>query len=416
MSKSGRTCAFAATTLLTTLAAGCSSSTSETPNGGNGAGADAGAAGPLYAMMLQVYGTEDRTVYVSLSNTLDITSTNIETAREFPGVANLAAIGGKLLISSGIEPKITEFEFGANNAWIEGRSVSFSNYALSDNANFYYQFVVDPKNALLPYEGTKRIHWDPSEMAIRGSIDDTTLVPSEPNLTLEPGGNRNGVQFDGGSVLQAFFYHDNDWFTYGTKSHVIAYHPGSFAEKSVVDVACPGLSIATRDEQGNTYLSSWDLPTSTLKGTTPATCIAKFGPDNQLLTTLDPRTWTGGRFVNNFRYVGGGKAFGNVLHHEALGVTATGQLTDEQLTNVGNDGPHWKLWLFDLAKNTGVEVQGIDVPIAGGAQMATLSGRTFLFVPYQEYGRTKAFELTPDGKATLRFDTAGDVFKWVQVR
>ena len=53
---------------------------------------------------------------------------------------------------------------------------------------------------------------------------------------------------------------------------------------------------------------------------------------------------------------------------------------------------------------------------SGGAQIATLDGRSFVFVPYDSWGRTKAYELMPDGKAVMRFDTVGDVFKWIRVR
>jgi hypothetical protein len=152
------------------------------------------------------------------------------------------------------------------------------------------------------------------------------------------------------------------------------------------------------------------------KGTAPAPCIARVGADFKLAETIDPTTMTGGRFINNFRYVGNGKAFANVLHHEALGVTSPGMLTDAQLADLWMGGPHWKLWLFDMATKTGKPVDGIDVEIASGAQLSVLDGRTFLFVPYDDWGRTKAYELDADGKATLRFDTVGDVFKWVRVR
>ena len=51
-----------------------------------------------------------------------------------------------------------------------------------------------------------------------------------------------------------------------------------------------------------------------------------------------------------------------------------------------------------------------------GAQFAVLDGRTFVFVPYDNWGRTKGYELDEDGTATEHFDTVGDVFKWVRVR
>jgi hypothetical protein len=371
--------------------------------------------GPLYAMMIQVYDPEDRTVYVSLSDSLDVDSVPLSDAREFPGVANLAVIGGRLLVSSGSAPEITEFDITSHHDWVEGRRVSFASYPLSDNANFYYQFIVDHEHALLPFDGTKRILWNPSEMVIDRLLEDTTLTPSEPGLTLESGGNRNSVQY-AGAVMQTYFYHDDDWYDYGSKSHVVVYDATTFSEKRIFDVPCPGLTIATRDEGGSTYFSNWGLPSPSITGDAPATCLAKVSPAQTAVETFDLREWTDGRWVSNFRYVGNGKAFANVLHHEALGVTSPGELTSEQLDTLRESGPHWKLWLFDVAQKTGAPVGGIDVAIADGAQMAVLDDRSFVFLPYDDWGRTKAYELMTDGTAVERFDTVGDVFKWARVR
>ncbi len=395
--------------VLALLGTGCGDDATSPAAGG------ARSEAPLYAMMIQVYDPDDRTVYVSLSDTLDVDSVSLSEAREFPGVANLGAVGGRLLISSGSKPEITEFEITAEHDWVEGRTVSFASYPLSDNANFYYQFIVDDEHALLPFEGTKRILWNPSEMVIERLIEDTTLTPSEPGLTLEAGGNRNGVQYPA-SVMQTYFYHDDDWYDYGSKSQIVVYDSETFAEKRILDVGCPGLSLATRDEAGNTYFSNWGLPAPSVTGVSPATCLAKVGPDQASVETFDLREWTGGRWVSNFRYVGNGKAFGNVLHHEELGVDSPSELSANQLENLWQSGPHWKLWLFDVAAQSGAPVRGIDVAIADGAQLASLDERTFVFVPYDDWGRTKAYELMSDGTAIERFDTVGDVFKWVRVR
>jgi hypothetical protein len=370
---------------------------------------------PLYAMMIQVYDPEDRTVYVSLSNTLDIESTELESAREFASVANFAEIGGRVLVSSGSGATITEFDVSDQFDWFEGRTVGFTGYPLLDNANFYYQFVVDESHALLPYEGTSRILWNPSEMVIEGTLEDTSLPEAEPGLTREAGGNRNAVHYDA-SVMQAVFYHDDDWYDYGTRSHVIVYDEETFAEERIHDVPCPALSLATRDEQGNTYFAAWDLPTTSLLDEAPATCVAKVDADNELVDTIDLRDWTDGRAVGNFRYVGNGKAFANVLHHEVFGVQSTAELDAETLDNLWMGGPHWKLWLFDVEAGTGAPVEGIDVEMTTGAQFALIDGRTFVFVPYDDWARTKAYELAANGTATEHFDTVGDVYQWVRVR
>lgn len=370
---------------------------------------------PLYAMMIQVYDPEDRTVYLSLSNTLDISSTSLETAREFASVANFAAVAGRILVSSGSEPSITEFDVTDDFAWLERRSVSFSEYPLQDNANFYSQFLVDDEHALLPFDGTKRILWNPAEMKIERVLEDSSLESQEPRLTLEAGGNRNSVHYDS-AVVQAFHYHDDDWYDFGSESHLVVYDEDSFEEDRVLDIPCPGLSLATRDEDGNTYFATWDIPVTSLLGEAPATCIAKVDAEGELLEMLDPRDWTDGRVVNNFRYVGNGRAYASVLHHEELDASTPEELDADGIDALSTGGPHWKLWLFDVEQQTGAPVAGIDVEVGSGSQFAVVDGRTFVFVPYDDWGRTKAYELDEDGTATEHFDTVGDVFKWVRVR
>lgn len=370
---------------------------------------------PLYAMMIQVYDPQDRTVYLSLSHTLDIESTSLDSAREFASVANFAAVDGRILVSSGSKPSITEFEVSDDFHWNERRTVGFDEYPLQDNANFYYQFLVDSEHALLPFDGTKRILWNPKSMKIEGVLDDTTLESEEPRLTLEAGGNRNSVHYDA-AVMQAFHYHDDDWYDYGSRSHIVVYDEDSFEETRVLDIPCPGLSLATRDEQGNTYFGTWDVPVTSALGEAPATCIAKVDPAGELVATFDPREWTDGRLVNNFRYLGAGRAFASVLHHEELGAETPEELDADGIDALSTSGPHWKLWFFDVEKQQGEPVDGIDVAVGSGAQFAVIDERTFVFVPYDDWGRTKGYEIDADGTATEHFDTVGDVFKWVRVR
>jgi hypothetical protein len=373
---------------------------------------------PLYALMTQVYAVEDRTVYATLSDTLDLTEVDLDGSREFNGVANFAAVGGALLVSDGERPVITRFQITDEHEWIEGDQVSFADYPLGDNANFYYQFILDEHTAYMPYEGTKRIVWDPTDMAITGALDDTNLVPAFEGLTLEAGGNRDGVRYDE-AVMQALFYHDDDWFEFATLSHIAVYDPETHAEERVMDVPCPGLAIATRDDEGFTYFSTWDyMPVRALFGDAPPPCVVRVGPDLELDEdfTSDLTEWTEGRYAVNFRHVGGGLAVANVFHHEELDVDWKGELDPAIFDVVYATGPHWRLWLFDLEAGSATPVEGIDVAISSGAQVASLDGRIFVFLPYDDWSRTAAYEIGADGIATRRFDTQGDVFKWVRIR
>jgi hypothetical protein len=351
-------------------------------------------------------------------DTLDPGEVTLDGAREYPGVANFNVVGGRVLVSDGLAPTITSFEIDDGFVWHEGKTLSFADYPLGDNANWYYQFVLDAHTAYLPFDGEKRLVWDPTEMTITGVEDDSTLVFEKNELLLEAGGNRNGVAYDG-AVLQAFFYHDEDWFRFGAESLIVSYDPETHAEKSVVSAPCPGLAIATRDEVGNTYFGTWDyLSGLALYGEGPPPCVARLKPDHRLdaAFTTDLTRWTDGRYAANFRYIGKGKALANVLHHELMDVDFTAELDPEVVLNTWKTGPQWKLWLFDLEQAKAAPVEGVDVELGSGAQFAVLDGRTFIFVPFDDWSRTKVYELAADGKAREHFEVLGDVFKWLRVR
>lgn len=381
---------------------------------------DASGEAPLYAMMTQVYGTEDRTVYLSVSDTLDVKNVDLKQAREFPGVANFGAIGGRILVSSGQEPTVTEFEISDELEWTEGRTIDFSNYPLpeGDFANFYYQYVLDEHAAYLPFEKTKRIIWDPTEMKVLGTREDSDLELRMGDLELGSGGNRNAVRFDG-PVIQAFSYHDEDYLRYSDESFAVVYDEDTHEESEIIELPCPGAEMTTVDEEGNTYFGTWNyLGTLALYGDGPAPCVARVRADLTLDEdfTTDLTDSTDGRYVNNFRYVGGGKAIGNVLHHEELEADFETTFDPDVSDQISTSGSHWRLWVFDVEAGEAQPIDGIDVDVSSGAQFAVLDGRTFVFLPYDEWKRSAVYELDDEGRATKRFDVAGDVFKWVRVR
>lgn len=407
--------ALAVATCTVLVAVACGTESGDTSNDSN-VGDES--LGPVYALVTQVYGPEDRTVYFWLTDTLDPEEVTLKDAREYPGVTNLNVVGERVLVSSGQEPTITEFEIGPDLEWQEGRTLSFGRYPLYDNANWYYQFVLDEHTAYLPFDGSKRVVWDPSEMTITAVMDDSSVVFEQDTLLLEAGGNRNGVSYRD-RVLQAFFYRDEDWYEFGEESVIVAYDPETHEENDVIVAPCPGLALATLDEEGNTYFSTWDYsPGLALYGEAKAPCAVKVTSDGELdeSWTTDFLDQTDGRFVMNFRYVGDGKAIANVLHDEELEIDRDGPSDIDVILSLWETGPHWKLWMFDLQSDSAWPIEGINVELGSGAQFAVLDGRTFVFVPFDDWSRTKVYELDDDGVAREHFEILGDVFKWVRVR
>jgi len=376
-----------------------------------------GGTGPVYALMTQVYDADDRNVYVLVTNTLDPSDVSLRGAREYPGVANLEAVGGRLMISSGEAPIITSFEIGDDLAWTEVGQISFQAYGLSD-ANFFGHFVIDEHTTYLPFERTKRILWNPADLEITGVREDSNVPLTRNGLLLDGGGNRNSVVYDG-AVMRSFFYHDDLWYDFGPDSLIAKYDPVTHEETDVLTAPCPGLDIATRDKDGYTYFSTWDYsPARALYGVGPKPCVVRVTPELQLdaAFTTDFTSWTDGRYVMNFRYIGDGKAIGNVLHHEETGIDFSAPYDALAVETLWESGPLWRLWLFDVETETAQPIEGIDADISSGGQFAVLDGRTFLFLPIDDWARTRVYELDADGRARFHFEIEGDVFKWVRVR
>src|SRR5262245_26485181 len=81
---------------------------------------EASMTGPVYALASTVFSaTGDRSVYFTTTNSLDVPELSLDGAREYGGVANYAAVNGRLLISSGEAPTITAYDVDDAMSWHE---------------------------------------------------------------------------------------------------------------------------------------------------------------------------------------------------------------------------------------------------------------------------------------------------------
>jgi hypothetical protein len=373
---------------------------------------DGGEEGPVYVMMTQVYTTDDRIIYFSTSDTLDIDGVSFADSTEAPGVANFTALGGKLYISSGEQPKITQYDVLPDRSLEPTGEISFGAYPLGDNANFYYHYIVDENLVYLPYETSKRVAWSPSEMTILSDETTSEIPLTDGGLALNSGGNRTGVKYPSGPVAQPFFYTNDTWEEFGPDSPIATYDTSSHDEAIVESVPCPGLTLTTRAEDGTTYFSTDAYsPMKALFGVAAEPCVAVMSPSGEIETDA-LTSMTGGRYTMNFRYLRDGLAIGHVLDHESLGLDFS-QEYDPAVEEQSYEA--YELWMFDLVAGTARPVEGLDLPDLP-TQHAVIDDRMFIFTVYDQYGMTRVSELSADGVAMPKFDVAGDVFKWERLR
>ena len=390
------------------LAFGCSDSRDGAPAGGDGSD-------PVYAVMSQVIDADgDRKVYVGLRKSLDFDQFSLDDTREYSGVANIAGIGGRLFLSDGEQPLITQYAVTDELEWVEQGRIGFQDYPLDDNANFFGQFPIDDHTMYLTF-GSSRIVWDPMKLEIKEVLEDSAIEETSGNLSLSAAGNHSSLRYSG-DALQAFFYHDEDWYDFGTTSAIAVYDRETHAEKEVIEGPCPGLAVNSMDEQGNTYFSAWDYtPLFALYGVGPAPCVVRVRKDGKLDESFetDLSSLTGGRHLMNFRYVRDGWGFADVLHHELLDADFDGELDPTVLDQIW-EGEAFKLWRIDLANGSAEPYE--DVGASGmGWRTQTVDGRTYLFVPSTDWTSTTVFELDAAGAATKLMDVQGDV-SWIRIR
>jgi hypothetical protein len=393
------------------------SGTPDAPEQGVAPGAPEAQDAPLYALQVVVFDPDFNAMsYVVLSGTLDLDSISLASAREFPGFVSIMAAGGKLLVTGADEPRLTRFGISPDFAWTEEASLSFANQGAA-TADVTQQFFLNERVAYLTVDLTSRVIWDPTELEIVGMRERSALsIEPRAGLLLEPAFNRTAWIWRG-PVVRPFYHRDEEWFEFSPDSEVVVYDPESHEESDIVSVPCPALENATQDEAGYTYFSTWNYePTLYLFGEGPKPCVARFTPEGAYDRgwTPDLSAWTGGRHPQVLRYIGAGKAVASVLHHEEIEADwSAGYSPDVGDEIVG--GNHFHLWLFDLVAETARELEGIEASNAQ-YQGKTIDGRSFVFLPYDLWGRSRVYELDAAGTATELFETSGWVYDWVRVR
>jgi hypothetical protein len=385
---------------------------------------------PIYLIQTAIYGPEETLNYVLLRNELDlnITTEDLDTAREFDGYTGVEVIGGYVYAGSGSEPFVYRYSVADDLTWVDEGDLNFGAYPMDEwnYMNFYFQSVKDEDSVYFFYGEDKasRVHWSPSEFTIKEDFPDSALPIPEEGWFLANGGNRTGISNFAGAVVQPFFQRDAD-YNPASQSWLAVYDPDTHEEIDVLESDCPELEQVTQDEDGNMYFSTtYYTSVQALFGQMPAACVVKVKPDGTLDESFAPNDlteWTGGFYGVNFRYLRDGKAVANVLHDDRLtGVDFDGEITEDVW--LATEAPDvWELHLIDLEAGTSQIVsEGFEAghDLGSYTTYMNVDDRTFIVVQLDsETTRSAMYELDLDtASVTLVGETEGDIWTVERVR
>jgi hypothetical protein len=257
-------------------------------------------------------------------------------------------------------------------------------------------------------------------MKIIEAVEDTKVPLKSGDLAALPGGNRSRLRYSPKPSKQPFFYLDEDYIYFADKTVLAVYDTTTHKETSTIELPCPGLAIATRDEEGYTYYGTWDyspLPALYNKGAKP--CLARLKPDDTLdeAWTTDLTDLTGGRYGANFNYVRDGWGLLDVLNQEELSdldfTAAT--IPAEAVTEVW-DKKHWSVWFVDLKNKQAHPLDSLGEDLHSASwELNRIGDRVFIELPRPDE-TTVYYELDKTGNATLWDHVKDGSGTWRQIR
>jgi hypothetical protein len=357
--------------------------------------------GPIYAISSVVYDGDDANTYVALIDSLDATEVDYAKSLELPGRASIATHGGKLFVGGGDAPLIRRYVIEVDGSFTPDGEVSFANYGLTGTLYIddWGLVFIDDQKAYLTNSSDRTIVWNPTTLAITGTIETPELLRPAPLSA-----NSGPAVLRDGKLYRAVGWRDWISYTTSTEQYLAVFDTATDTlETTVREERCPALDNRIEvAEDGTLYFSNWIYNvTETLGRGAAKSCSLRVLPG---ATTFDP-AWqltfsdiTEGREGAGLSYLGDGKGFLTVFHDERVTIDdQTDLLALAQTTN-------WRLWSVDLATRTAAPIESADWT-SGGYSRIELDGRTFILLPSSDYATTQSYEVTASGLArhlTLR--------------
>jgi hypothetical protein len=381
---------------------------STSPSTADASTADAGpeARTPLYAIATAVTDDSGSSTYVKVFDRLDA-EIDLGTAREFSGWSDMGAIGRYLFVSDGEAPSVYRFQIGDDGALIDDGEIGFGSYV--DDANFYNQTLISETKAYLIGNG-EYVVWNPTTLRITGTVPFPDVAERE-GIVPYVGLDRGAVVRDG-RLYHVVGWSDTENLDFLPDSRIVVMDIETDTVVDVIEVPCPDMSTADRDEAGNLYFSNWVYsPGGTLLEHGPKACAVRIP--------------AGSETIDDWRF-----SYDEVTGHEGavLGYLGDGQfmfssfLGDPAAYDPKSDdwfdwlfGDTWQLQTLDPKTLATRPIEG--APKNGGGYAASrFEGLTHVLIPGESYASTTLYGIDADGVAHKETETNGWATRLFKVR
>jgi hypothetical protein len=376
---------------------------------GSVAQSDAGEAADAGAKIFGFIREAEGSSFVTLTNEiLPDDSPEVASGREIDGWTLFA--GGNAITALGSE--VQQWKVNDDLTLSKGPALSFAQFPLNEGeVNFFYQFEADTRHLYLPFDLTSRVIYDPVDMKVVGTREDSQIPTTLEGLRLEGAGNRTMMKAKGQPVQMAYFFRDDDWWKFASKSIIALYDPETHEESKLVEIGCPGLAVSSRDEEGYTYWSTWDYKGIVAAyGMGPWPCVARLTPDGELdeSFTTDLRDLTGGLSHRMFQYVRNGWAVMLVWDHKSSAIDFDNPQPDDDASEKWWNDSLWSIWKVDLKTMKAAPLEGIEGEINAEIYIEYVDDKIFFNVPYEKWEKMRRYELNDDDTVKLLPEPKGN--------
>jgi hypothetical protein len=345
---------------------------------------------PRYAVMFEVYDDVGSNSYLALLPSLDGSTVDVATSREFAGGrAFLASYNGWIFVGDPTSPTVTRFSVDGEGKLAEEGTVSFANYGLTSGLidPWTLTFVSATKAYMFELGSGTYIIFDPTTMEITGEIAAPASFTRE-GMTID--GSPPAVR--GNRLYRSIFWANYDTAEYSQDQLLAVYDlDNDRLLETIAETRCPNPGNLTQtDEAGNIYFSNWIWPVAgTLMHERAKNCVLRIPPGSDRFDpnwSLDYAAMSGGHEGAMFSYFADGKGVVSIFDETRTSFDAE---TDPwEYAGSAN----WQVWNVDVTAKTGAPINGI--PFSAGAYTPLhFEDRSFVMIPNSDWSETRLYEI-----------------------